>query len=681
MLIKNNILGFCGKYPPRFEIFRKSWVDIIKISIFAYMGMPRVPWSFISLVYICLCVSLTCYAQDWDEVLYAVVGEASDEVSDEEIAVLEELFSHKCNLNELTEPDCQQFFFLTEFEKRSLLFYVEHNKPLLSVYELQNVLGLPLEKARLLALFCVAEPVKPRKSLSDFLDDGTHLFSVQSTVNAVSNDEYKSENGYQGGANKEIVRYRFQSHNELYVGFTLKKDMGERLTFRDGFDSRSAYIQKKNTGVFSNIVLGDYLLNIGQGLIASQGGFGGSSIEQAGGKQSYVLTKHSSSSEFAYFRGFGATIKLKQIQITPFFSQRKLDGKISDKKDFPFTIQKTGYHRTESECATKQAIDYSVVGTHLQFETQRLRVGFAVLQHRFSKDSVDYAVRNASFMYNYCKRHVRLYGECAFDTHFRFATIHGLQYSLTDGALFSTNVRLYQYEFQSFNASAEGRQSAVENEVGWRSNLKLTLSQNVTLILDNDLFAMPHERTTMRVPTQGDVVRMKLSYVRMSFLSAYYQYSLTTQMQKAETGFEMCRKRKHIAMVSSFPDKAVQFKISAQRSSQGDEVGYLVYEDVIVRVPKRPFSLSVRYAQFDASYDNRLYAWEDNVMYAFSSSQYFYAGTYWYVLLKWKPTSNINLQTKLMQTNYSDKYELPEAYDLYKDNRKLAVHVLVQVSL
>ena len=107
----------------------------------------------------------------------------------------------------------------------------------------------------------------------------------------------------------------------------------------------------------------------------------------------------------------------------------------------------------------------------------------------------------------------------------------------------------------------------------------------------------------------------------------------------------------------------------------------MVYEDVLYKPENRSFSLSARFAQFDASYENRLYAWEDDVQYAFSSSQYFYAGTYWYVLLKWKPTSNINLQTKLMQTNYSDKYELPESYDLYKDNRKLAVNVLVQISL
>lgn len=645
------------------------------------MEMPRVPLRFISLLCVCLCVSLTCFAQDWDELLYAVVGEASDEVSEEEIAVLDDLFSHKCNLNELTESDCQQFFFLTEFEKMSLLYYVEHNKPLLSVYELQYVLGLPLEKAQLLAQLCVAEPVKPRKSISDLLDDGTHLFAVQSTVNAVSNNDYKYENGYRGGANKEIVRYRFQSHNELYAGITLKKDMGEQLTFRDGFDSQSCYIQKKSNGMISNLVFGDYVLNIGQGLVAAQGGFGGSSLEQAGGKQTYVLAKHSSSSEFAYFRGVGATINVKQIQVTPFLSYRKLDGKCSEKDEFPFSIQKTGYHRTESECATKQMIAYSVVGTHIQLEMKRLRLGFALLQQQFEKDSVDYVMRNATVTYNYRKQKLRMYGECATDKQFRFATIHGMQYSFADGVLFSTNVRFYQNDYQSFNASAEGRQSAVENEIGWRSNVKLPLNQNLTLIFDNDLFTMPNERTNIRTPTKGDAVRVKLSYVRRTLFKAYYQYSLITQTQKSESGYEMCKRLKQSGMLSFFPEKRVQLKIAAQLSSQNGEAGYVVYEDVVYKPENRSFSLSARFAQFDASYENRLYAWEDDVQYAFSSSQYFYAGTYWYVLLKWKPTSNINMQTKLMQTNYSDKYELPETYDLYKDNRKLAIHVLVQFSL
>jgi len=247
--------------------------------------------------------------------------------------------------------------------------------------------------------------------------------------------------------------------------------------------------------------------------------------------------------------------------------------------------------------------------------------------------------------------------------------------------LFSTSIRLYQNDYQSFNASAEGRQSAVENEMGWRSNVKVPLNQNLTLILDNDLFAMPNERTTIRMPSKGDVVRVKLSYVRRQLFKAYYQYSLVTQTQKSESGFEICKRLKQSGMVSFFPDKTVQMKLAAQMSSQNGESGFLVYEDVLYKPVKHPFSVSARFAQFDASYENRLYAWEDDVQYAFSSSQYFYAGTYWYVLLKWKPTTHINLQTKLIQTNYSDKYELPETYDLYKDNRKLAVHVLVQFSL
>lgn len=641
--------------------------------------MPRFPLIFVSVIFGCLCVSSSSYSQDWSELLYSFIDEDSELVSEDGLATLEELTSPKCNLNDLTEYDCQQFFFLTDFERQSLLYYVEHNKPVMSVYELQFVLGLPKEKAMLLAQFCVAEPAREQKSLADLISDGNHSLSSQTTLTNVSNEAYKEQNGYAGGAQKVIIRYRFQSHNELLWGFTLKKDMGEPLSVRNGYDSRSAYVQIRNRGAVSNLVLGDYVVHIGQGLAISQGGFSANSIEQPCASQSYVLSKHSSSSEFAYSRGIGATIKLKQIQITPFLSQRKLDGKIKDDANFPFTIQKTGYHRTESECATKNAIDYALAGVNLQYDIRRLRLQFSALQHKFSKDTVESELRNASVAYNYSKRHFRAYGECAVDKSFRIATVHGVQYSLSDEVQVSSIFRLYQADYQSFFASSVGRQSAIENERGWRFNVKIVAHPRVTVYFDNDLFAMPQERTSVKQPSKGSAFRSKVVYKRNS-VTANYQFSHTVQTEKSENGYELRKKQKHIAALAFSPDKSLQLKVSAQLSEQQGDCGWLFYEDMILKMPKR-ISWSLRFAQFDASYENRLYAWEDDVLYSFSSPQYYYSGTYWYVLCKWKPTEKITLQSKLMQTRYTDKYELPQSYELYADNQKLTAHILIQIAL
>ena len=75
-----------------------------------------------------------------------VSDETQDAASEDDFSDLEELFNNKLNINDLSDDDFSVFFFLTDFEQASLAYYVAHNRPLLSMYELQFVLGLPLQK-------------------------------------------------------------------------------------------------------------------------------------------------------------------------------------------------------------------------------------------------------------------------------------------------------------------------------------------------------------------------------------------------------------------------------------------------------------------------------------------------------------------------------------------------------
>ena len=100
--------------------------------------------------------------------------------------------------------------------------------------------------------------------------------------------------------------------------------MGESFNLKKGFDSQSMYVQIKNRGSLANLVLGDYKVSIGQGLLLSQGSTFVSSIEQSGGTQSVVLSKHSATSEYTFSRGVGATYNIGNFQVTPFISVRKI---------------------------------------------------------------------------------------------------------------------------------------------------------------------------------------------------------------------------------------------------------------------------------------------------------------------------------------------------------------------
>ena len=148
--------------------------------------------------------------------------------------------------------------------------------------------------------FCYAGPLSRSKPIEQLLREGRHVVASNTSLTNVKNDDYKESNNYQGGAQKEVLRYRFQSYNSLFCGVTLKKDKGEAFSLREGFDSQSMYVQIKNRGVLSNLIVGDYKVSIAQGLMLSQGFSMANSLEQSGGVQSYVLSKHSSTSSFCF---------------------------------------------------------------------------------------------------------------------------------------------------------------------------------------------------------------------------------------------------------------------------------------------------------------------------------------------------------------------------------------------
>lgn len=634
----------------------------------------RVSQSLLLLLLL-LCINKSLFSQNWEDVVASISSDVSEDISEDGLNTLEDLYNNKFNVNEVTEDELSQLVFLSDFERQSIAYFVLHSGPLLSVYELQFVLGLPLEKAKLVSLFCYAKPPSKPMSVSELIQKGEHTFASTTSLMNVNNDAYKEYYKYEGSPSKEVFRYRFQSYNDLFWGITLKKDMGESFKLKNGFDSQSMYVQLKHRGNFSNLIVGDYKVSIGQGLILSQGSSIVNSIEQSGGVQSFVLSKHSSTSEYLFSRGFGATYSKGNLQITPFVSERKLDGKIKNDTIFPFTIQKTGYHRSESEVEDKSNIRHRLIGLHSQLNMNRLHIGCAVVNHKFEKDSVSSYMTNASLFGNYFYRHFRSYGEFAVDDSFKFATIYGMQCMVSEELLTSTTVRYCQDGYTSFMSSAPSNE-----ERGWTNFVRFSGIKGCNLYINNDLFVKPNGTTTIHVPVKGDVLRVKISKKSYSGITSYYQCSISTQTTKTDDGYKMEQGWTH-KLYSSFPiTNNLQLKFAVQLSKQAQGEGVLLYEDLVYKVTKS-LCLSSRIALFDAPYENRLYAWEDDVMYVFSSSQYFYSGTYFYLVSKWKINKHWQFHIKISHCHYDNKYILPETYDLYNNERKIKANIMLQFAI
>jgi len=87
-----------------------------------------------------------------------------------------------------------------------------------------------------------------------------------------------------------------------------------------------------------------------------------------------------------------------------------------------------------------------------------------------------------------------------------------------------------------------------------------------------------------------------------------------------------------------------------------NEEGLLIYQDIRFKKLSFPLSLTLRYALFDTdSYNSRIYAYENDVLYAFSIPAFSGRGTRFYITTKYRIKRGIDLWLRFAQTYYTDR--------------------------
>lgn len=108
--------------------------------------------------------------------------------------------------------------------------------------------------------------------------------------------------------------------------------------------------------------------------------------------------------------------------------------------------------------------------------------------------------------------------------------------------------------------------------------------------------------------------------------------------------------------------------------------GFLIYQDVLFRPEGKPYDVSLRYALFDTdNYDTRIYAYENDVLYAFSIPSYYYQGSRFYLLIKYEVTGNIDVWLRLAQTAWNNRETVGTGLDESQGNTRTEVKAQIRV--
>jgi hypothetical protein len=247
-------------------------------------------------------------------------GETED---DSYLQELEQFRKHPVNLNTADADELKQLRILTDLQIANLLAYRNLFGRLIHIYELQALPAWDIITIRkLLPFITITTPVSVGDETGKRSRDGEHSLLLRVAQVPERSDGFnKSIPGtkYMGSPQKILFRYRYNYKNLLQFGLVGDKDAGEQFlkgSQNKGFDFYSFHFFARKIGIIQSLAAGDFLVNMGQGLILWQGLAFKKSADVIGVKrQSVVLRPYNSAGEFNFHRGAGITIRKGRMEI------------------------------------------------------------------------------------------------------------------------------------------------------------------------------------------------------------------------------------------------------------------------------------------------------------------------------------------------------------------------------
>lgn len=563
---------------------------------------------------------------------------------------LESLRRHPLHLNTVTPGELEALPMLNALQVASFFRYRNLLGKLVSLHELQAIPRWDLTIIRQLLPFVTLGP-EPEKALplARRWEGGSHSLLVRLSQVLERSKGFQApvpaeKNHYQGSPQRLFARYRYQHNSGLQYGVTADKDAGEsffRGTQKAGFDFYSFHLFARKMGAIKALALGDFTVNMGQGLTHWQSlAFKKSAGVMQVKRQGPVLKPYSAAGEYQFHRGAGITVQLKHWETTVFASIRKLDANLAN--DSITSLSTMGYHRTEAELQDRQNLQRITAGGTVRYARARWQVGANTVWYRFSHpftasgDPYDrYAMTghswsNHSVDYSATHRNLHFYGELAIDERQHTALVHGLLMSLDPKADISLVYRRLDKAYQAPLGNAFTESFLPGNESGLYAGLNLRPATQWQVDAYVDCFRFPWLKHRIHAPGHGADYLLQLLYKpnkQVEWLSRYRHehkpINLTTEEWPVHPVVRAVRQNwRSQVMWQATPVLTVKSRVELvwyrREGVANVEKGFSAFTEVFY-APARSGAANMRLQFFETdSYNARIYAYEQDVQYHFS---------------------------------------------------------------
>jgi len=649
---------------------------------------------------------LISFGQEKSEVVQQRIEFIAEQLETEEIDltnIIEQLnyyFDHPLNLNSALAEELEELNLLSSVQINDLLLHRKAYGKFISIYELQSLEYWDLQTIQLVLPFVRVDDRLENLhiSLKEALDQGNYELFLRYQVTPEEKKGYvpvpdsvltSSNNHYYGNPDRYYTRFRYSYRTNISLGVTAEKDAGEEFfagSQPNGFDFYSAHAFYKGGKYLKAIVVGDYQIQIGQGLSLWSGYAFGKTADVTNIKRSAIpIRAYTSVDETRFLRGAAVDLGLENVSMTLFGSVKKVDAtlfadSLYDDLEFVSSINLSGLHRTNSEIARKDALTERIGGANLRYRSRNFQVGLAGVYQGYDKEfnktiqpynQFDFRGKEMMALscdYNWAVRNFNFFGELARSSFSGdWANMHGVLFSMDPRASFSILYRNYQKGYQTFYNAGFSEGSNTQNESGIYAGMKLKLNSDWSLNSYVDLFKFPWMKYQVDAPSEGHEIMIQPTFKPNKQLEIYGRYREQLRQKNSRdsdgtvTEIENVLQRNYrlnlsYAISEVFTIKSRIEYVTIVRPSNDPEKGMIITQDVLFKPKNLPFDLSLRYALFDTdSYDSRIYTYENNALYVFAVPAYYYQGSRAYILVRYSFLKHCDLWVRFGTFIYNNR--------------------------
>lgn len=629
---------------------------------------------------------------------------------------LNDLRKRPLNLNTANRSDLSPIPGFSDLLINNLFKYIQTYGKLTSLYELQAVDGFTPEVFSQIGPYITIDefskmdinnrnqqPAGPPVSelIKGMQYELMHRYSrvledQKGYTPADTNSRGELNERYLGAPWRTFTRFRARYGQNFSFCVLGEKDAGEAFkwdpnTQTYGYDFVAGHLAIKNYKNLKALVVGNYTVQFGQGLVISGGlGFGkGAEVINSIKRPNFGIRPYTSINEFNGLQGGAATYAIGKVYVTGFASERKLDASITDtsiltdslgnQEDILITsLNMAGMHRTPKELAKKNNVSERTLGGRVEWQSRSFVLGTTHLVQQFSN-----IIRRGTRTYqqfdfqgdqNYVSgidfdwvvRNMNIFGEAAQSQSGGIGITGGVLAALDPKMDVALQFRHFDKDFHTLRGFGFAeRPFQPANETGVYTGVRVKPSKRWTFSTYFDKYYFPWYLSTSTFASGGQDLLGQINYIPNKKTEVYVRFRTeskdrnTSMLPEGQILNILVPFRRDNLRLNFRAQLAKEIRIASRvEYSWYDETnarkssGMMFYQDVSWAVARR-IDLTMRYTIFDTKdFNTRIYVFENDVPTFFSVPSFSGKGDKYYLMVRLTPFKHFDIWMRYSNTNF-----------------------------